>query len=533
MIIDKTSNITAHYLIKAKDQNAAEAQAFSIACEQTIEMPAQYLKSDFIKSSILGEVKHVKREASGDSYLVSIAYENQVLARCIPQFVNVLFGNISLKNNILLSHITYSEGFLQEFPGPSFGIQKIRSSLGIKKRPLTATALKPMGSSKEELSDLLTAFALGGIDIIKDDHGLADHSFCSFKERVKLNQQILSELYQDAGVKTLYFPNICTPLENLDDHLNYLLSHDVKGILISPLLMGLDTVRYISQNYPLMIMAHPSLSGPYFNHQDHGIAINLFLGQFFRLIGADFSIYPNYGGRFPLSLEQCQSINDSLQQPWGDIAPAFPVPAGGMNLQNIPQMVKDYGEDVVYLMGGALLEHPENVQENTSMMVESVKSHFPKYEEQKIQAKPASSCELPPPKKSYSNNNSYKWDQKKLAWQEAEKQSYKEDSNLPFKGVSRVELFGKNQPGTDFDLRYFELKPGGFTSLEKHAHHHVIIGVQGQGELVINDKTFAVSPHDIFKVASFEVHQLRNQGPDPFGFYCIVDHVRDQPVNPS
>ena len=44
-----------------------------------------------------------------------------------------------------------------------------------------------MGLPAHALADLAYQFALGGIDIIKDDHGLADQSFAPFKERVELD----------------------------------------------------------------------------------------------------------------------------------------------------------------------------------------------------------------------------------------------------------------------------------------------------------------------------------------------------------
>ena len=42
-----------------------------------------------------------------------------------------------------------------------------------------------MGLSVEDLADLAYRFALGGIDLIKDDHGLADQRFCRFEDRVQ------------------------------------------------------------------------------------------------------------------------------------------------------------------------------------------------------------------------------------------------------------------------------------------------------------------------------------------------------------
>ncbi|MER3423639.1 MAG: hypothetical protein C4293_10800, partial [Nitrospiraceae bacterium] len=44
--------------------------------------------------------------------------------------------------------------------------------------------LKPLGLSIDALAELAYQFARGGLDLVKDDQGLADHSFCPFEERV-------------------------------------------------------------------------------------------------------------------------------------------------------------------------------------------------------------------------------------------------------------------------------------------------------------------------------------------------------------
>src|SRR3989442_11321806 len=77
-------------------------------------------------------------------------------------------------------------------------------------------------------------------------------------------------------------------------------------------------------------MAHPSLAGAFF-HADHGIAPEVLLGDIFRVAGSDAVIYPNVGGRFTFSEATCASINDRLRRPLGEVRPAFPVPAGGLD----------------------------------------------------------------------------------------------------------------------------------------------------------------------------------------------------------
>ena len=85
---------------------------------------------------------------------------------------------------------------------------------------------------------------------------------------------------------------------------------------------------------------------------------------------------------------------------------------------------------------------------------------------------------------------------------------------------------------TAFDLRYFEIAPGGHSSLERHVHTHVVIGARGAGTLVSGETQIAVKPFDVAYVPPLKVHQLRNESTEPFGFFCIVDHDRDRPVKP-
>lgn len=93
----------------------------------------------------------------------------------------------------------------------------------------------------------------------------------------------------------------------------------------------------------------------------------------------------------------------------------------------------------------------------------------------------------------------------------------------------RCVLIGAGQEATDFHLRYFELAPGGYTSLEKHGHAHVIVAVRGKGIVVAAPHRFDVAPLDTVYIAPEAPHQIINASHEPFGFLCIVDAVRDRP----
>lgn len=98
-----------------------------------------------------------------------------------------------------------------------------------------------------------------------------------------------------------------------------------------------------------------------------------------------------------------------------------------------------------------------------------------------------------------------------------------------FRGASRQVLIGAHGEKVKFHLRYFELEPGGFTSLERHHHSHVVICVRGSGRVRVGDTQYAVDHLDTIYISPGQPHQLVARGRNKFGFFCIVDAERDKP----
>ncbi len=97
-------------------------------------------------------------------------------------------------------------------------------------------------------------------------------------------------------------------------------------------------------------------------------------------------------------------------------------------------------------------------------------------------------------------------------------------------GVARTPLVGEEGEQTAFHVRYFEIAPGGFSSLEHHRHEHVVIVVRGRGEVRLGGAVQQLGFGDVVYVAPHEVHQFRNPFEEPLGFLCVVDARRDTPV---
>ncbi|MDQ7818948.1 MAG: cupin domain-containing protein [Armatimonadota bacterium] len=141
----------------------------------------------------------------------------------------------------------------------------------------------------------------------------------------------------------------------------------------------------------------------------------------------------------------------------------------------------------------------------------------------------AGSCDLPggtPP----DDRLHRRFDPQAFAWEGVEPQVYKagpaDAPGMLWRDVVRHTLTG---PGSAFVLRYFEIAPGGYSSLEKHRHVHAAVVLRGRGQVVVGRRVFAVAPFDLVYVPPLTPHQFINAGEGPFGFLCPVDSDRDPP----
>lgn len=354
------------YVLTCAKGEDPEAKARAIAFEQTVELPPECVTAD-VERRVVGRVEHVG-ELSAPRWEALIAFPEPALGEDATQLLNVLFGNISLQSGIRISRIDWPDSYLGRFAGPWYGVDGLRWLCGVPEpRPLVCGALKPMGLATEELARLCSQMASGGVDIVKDDHGLVDQPAAPFRERVAACQHAVNDANEKTGGSTVYFPNVTGAASELDERLRLARDAGCRGVLLAPLLVGPDTVRWIADRYEFAILSHPAMAGAYFA-PDHGIAPELLLGDLFRLIGSDGVIYPNVGGRFPLTEPTCLAINGRLRDPMGGFRPAFPVPGGGIDVARVPPWIERYGADTIFLIGGSLYSQPDLVAASRSLL---------------------------------------------------------------------------------------------------------------------------------------------------------------------
>ena len=379
MIFPQTSlklsgdRFTVIYRLTGNDETEARNKAEAICLEQTVEVPLHLLANGPIRADVVGRIESFTA-LTGNHFEAAISYATETVGSELTQLLNVVFGNSSMQPGIRVERILLPDNLLRQFKGPRFGRAGLRSLLKTDNRPLLCTALKPMGLSAKALADLARQIALGGIDIIKDDHGLANQSFAPFQERMKRCAAAVNEGSQKSGYRSIYVPNITGPANRIIERAFEAKQAGAGGVMLAPGLTGPDALRQLAEDdsFALPIFSHPAWQGSLTAHPQQGVSHRVVFGLLPRLAGADATIYVNYGGRFSFSRQACRDIVEETATVMGNLKPIFPTPGGGMTLARLPEMLAFYGNDVILLIAGGLYGHGPNLQENCRQFREFV-----------------------------------------------------------------------------------------------------------------------------------------------------------------
>ena len=363
-----TDRLHATYRLRA-DPAAIDARARAIAVEQSVEMPLDAIDAPRILAEVVGEVAQIT-DRGGGVFDVRIGLAAETVGQDAGQLLNMLFGNTSLHPDVTLVGIDLPAAMAAGFGGPRLGLAGLRARLGAAGRALTGSALKPQGLPPAALAALAGRFARGGIDLVKDDHGLADQPTAPFAARVPACAEAVRRAAAATGHPTRYAPSLSGHHGQMRAQLLLAREAGVDTVLIAPMIAGFATVRALADAFPdIAFLAHPSLGGA------ARIAPEVLIGTLFPLIGADAVIFPTHGGRFGYTETTCGAIAAAARRPAHGQRPALPVPAGGMTLARIPELLDFYGPETMLLIGGSLLAAGAGLTEATADFVRAVADH--------------------------------------------------------------------------------------------------------------------------------------------------------------
>jgi ribulose-bisphosphate carboxylase large chain len=346
------------------DARAIAARARAIAVEQSVEMPVEAIDDEHVLAGIVGRVEAIAQLEDG-LFEVRVRLAAETAGEDPGQLLNMLFGNSSLQDDVVLHDVAFPTGLVKSFGGPRHGLADLRRRVGAGRRALTCTALKPQGLPPAGLAALAARFAQGGVDFIKDDHGLADQAYSPFAERLDAVANALA-----SGRLSRYVPSISGDLDQLRRQIAAARNAGLDSVLIAPMIAGLSNMlTLVRENPDIAFIAHPTMAGA------ARISPHLLFGKIFRMLGADALVFPNHGGRFGYSPHMCRLLAETALAERDGLRPSVPVPAGGMTRERVAEMLDFYGADVMLLIGGALLLAREKLVEATAAFVAEVEGY--------------------------------------------------------------------------------------------------------------------------------------------------------------
>lgn len=116
-------------------------------------------------------------------------------------------------------------------------------------------------------------------------------------------------------------------------------------------------------------------------------------------------------------------------------------------------------------------------------------------------------------------------------WEDVAVLAYKAEGSAPFQDVTRQVLFAHSELACE--LRYFQVDPGGHSTLERHEHHHAVMVLSGRGRALVGERVVDLAAHDLVHVPAMTWHQFRACLDEPLGFLCMVNAERDRPQLPT
>jgi 2,3-diketo-5-methylthiopentyl-1-phosphate enolase len=344
----------------------AEKQAKIIAIGQTAgTWDDRFAHRETQLRKHLAEVAEVKSDDRGYN-IATVHFPIINVENDIASLLTMIFGKYSMAGMGKIVGVHLPEGYGTK---AKFGMSGMREQLGAIDRPLIMAIFKPaLGLSAKDHGDLFQQVAEAGLDAIKDDEIMGDLATAPTLERLAACRPVFDRIQEKQGRKIFYAVNVTGKATELAAKARLLVKNGANALLLNVLTYGFSVLEDLASdpeiNVP--IFAHPAFAGAICGAPDTGIAYSVILGTLMARGGADAVLYPAHYGNLPFEAEEEIKIRDILRK-----NNVFPVPSAGIRAEIIPQILDDYGCDVILNSGTGIMEHPSGAAAGVKAFIEA------------------------------------------------------------------------------------------------------------------------------------------------------------------
>ncbi|MCL4417974.1 MAG: RuBisCO large subunit C-terminal-like domain-containing protein [Actinobacteria bacterium] len=375
--INRNEYIIAKYYIES--ETTLEDAAKAIALGQSIgplSIRTRYENKELFEDYGAKIISNTNNTKQGIVEIAFPAHNINPQTDGITQLLCTLAGSlfdINILKNVKLLDFELPGYWADAFSGPRFGLKEIRKILGVHDRPLLGAIIKPKtGLPPELLSQLCYELAIGGCDFIKEDEILGNPTFCPMESRVPLIAKYLKKAESETGNKILYAPCLTVDVKYLRDHARKAVDLGASALHFN-IYSGLSSYRMLSEDEQIRVPIHVQRGGDmaYTKNPFHGIDA-LVIFKAIRLCGGDITHVGMLGGYISTPFDKLQVYINALKGPYYNFKSTIPAISGGLHPGLVHLNVKLLGIDIMLMVGGAIMGHPEGITAGVRAMRQAI-----------------------------------------------------------------------------------------------------------------------------------------------------------------
>ncbi len=330
----------------------AARQAQQIAIGQTAgTWDERYAHRHASLRRFLGEVAGLTALPGGGA-VATIRFPEHNVEGDIGSLLTMIFGKYSMAGPAKVVDLRLPDGYGTP---AKLGAQGIRRRSQVAERPLVMAIFKPsLGLSPTDLAAVVDEVGVAGLDVIKDDEIMADLPGARTLDRMSAVRGALDRVASARGRPLLYAVNVTGRSADLLESARRLVRAGANALLVNVLSYGFSVLESLAADaeVDVPLFVHPALSGALCAAPDHGLTYSVVLGHLCAHAGADAVLYPSRHGSLPFEAAEELRIRDALRP-----RRVLPVLSAGVTPAIVPQIIADYGHDVVLNAGTAIMEH--------------------------------------------------------------------------------------------------------------------------------------------------------------------------------
>lgn len=366
----KETDVVVEFYMEPHPEETFESAANKVAIESSI---GTWTDIKTMLPEIYEKLRPHVFEMDKESGIIKVAYPSALFERGnMPGILASIAGNIfgmKAVQNLRLNWIEWPEDIVREYKGPLYGIEGVRTILGVKERPLLGTIVKPkVGLPADMWAEVAYQAWRGGLDIVKDDENLVGQDFCRFEDRLYKVMEKKDLAEEETGEKKGYMVNISAPWDEMIRRAELVEEVGNEYVMIDVVIVGFSAVQaFRNYGFEFMIHAHRAMHGAITRNKKHGISMAA-LARIYRMLGVDQLHVGTAVGKMVEGKEEVLANVHAVRDPFFHIKPTFPVASGGLHPGLVPDIVEIFGNDVIIQAGGGVHGHPDGTEAGAAAM---------------------------------------------------------------------------------------------------------------------------------------------------------------------